>query len=138
MKLEDYDFTYVQRPFYVLWDTQGGIAELFCKVCGTRIAGYVERLVDIRQEPNGVRVEVKSLRFTRTEEYVEAKFEFWDGSFHVTNGCRNCVHTKLTSDQMYEIHIADLLNDGGSHTELAKVRVPRKVVIVRKDGGGIE
>jgi hypothetical protein len=130
------EYTYVQRPNYVLYGPNGELEELFCKVCGTAIGGMTEQVKGRRFE-HGQWIEERILRFRRFHNYVELKMDFQDGSAHVTNGCRNCLHEGLTSDQMYELHLADMELDGAPYTIKSKARVPKGVVAIRSDGGGL-
>jgi len=132
-------YDYVKRPNFVRFGPNGELEELFCKVCGTAIGGHTEQVKGRRFE-HGTWIEERILKFRRFHNYVELKMEFWDGSAHVTNGCSDCLGENLTSDQMYELHLADMemdLEGGGSHAEICKTRVPRRVVATRSDGGGL-
>lgn len=129
-------YTYVKRPAYIKVGPDGSLEELFCKVCGTAIGGMSTQVKGKRFE-NGQWIEEHILRFRRYHNYAELKLEFWDGSAHVTNGCRDCLHEGLTFDQMYELHCADMELDAGPHSKLCKTRAPKGVVAIRTDGGGI-
>lgn len=129
-------YDHVKRPSYVRFGPQGELEELFCKICGTAIGGMTEQVKGKRFE-NGHWIEERILRFRRFHNYAELKLEFHDGSAHVTNGCRNCLHEGLTFDQMHELHLADMELDAGPHTKVCKTRSPKKVVAIRTDGGGI-
>jgi len=132
-------YDHVKRSKFVRFGPNGELEELFCKMCGTAIGGMTEKVKGRRFE-NGVWIEERILQFRRFHNYVELKMEFWDGSAHVTSGCRDCLGESLTSDQMYELHLADMemdLEGGGSHAGICKTRVPRRVVAVRSDGGGL-
>jgi len=131
-------FTWVQRPDYVIFDSEGNIKEMFCKVCGDVIAAHEDRLKERKVGWGGKIIEVRQARFTRKNNYCELKMEFQDGSAHVTNGCTKCLHPNLSTDQLYELHRADLLLDGGQHTVRNLQRVPIEAVAIRQGGGGIE
>jgi len=45
--------------------------------------------------------------FTRNDFYTELKIAYEDGSFHITNGCKNCLHQSLTIDQLAQITEVD-------------------------------
>ena len=130
-------YDYVKRPNFVRYGPKGELEELFCKVCGSAIGGMTEQVKGRRFE-NNQWIEERILRFRRFHNYVEIKMEFQDGSAHVTNGCRNCLNEKLTFDQMYELHIADMEMEGDlPHVKQTKRRAPKRVVAIRSDGGGI-
>lgn len=130
-------YKFVQRPNYVMFGPNQELEELFCKICGTAIGGMHQALKGKRLNKQGVWIEEHVVRFRRFHNYAELKMEFQDGSAHVTNGCKTCLHENLTTDQLFELHIADMYMDGAEYTKGAVRRVPKKVVAVRTDGGGI-
>lgn len=93
----------LKRRNYVTYNSDGAIDRIFCKICGEAIAGTVEV-----PRGSGKLADQLIMRFRRFSNYTEAKFLFSDGHFHVTNGCRKCLTMALTSDQMKELHAADL------------------------------
>lgn len=113
---------------YVIFDKMGGIQKIFCKVCGSGIAGTTER-----PRGSGPMADQMVERFMRFPNYVEAKFEFDDGSFHVTSGCRDCVHAGIDRQTMLELYQADM----AEMKMPAGDRTPIQVIAV-KPGGGIE
>ena len=93
----------LKRPDYITYNEDGAIDRLFCKMCGEPIAGTVEA-----PRGSGAMASRLVMRFRRFPNYIEAKFLFDDGHFHVTNGCKNCITMGLTPTQMEELHAADL------------------------------
>jgi len=130
-------YEHIKRPNFVLYGPNGEMEELFCKMCGTAIMGMNEQVKGRRMGPDGKWIEERILRFRRFHNYAELKMEFWDGSAHVTNGCRDCLHEGLTFDQMYELHVCDMEMDGTLHTKINRRRVPKGITVIRHDGGGI-
>ncbi len=135
----------LKRPDYVVFDTDGSIKELFCKVCGTSIAG-MRNTVKGRHfdKTTGTWIQESVTRFQRSNLYAEMKIEFMDGSGHVTNGCATCLNKISTRGHEDEVLLALLNADmdieqkqGNKHTRLARDRVPSHVSVVRNDGGGI-
>lgn len=132
-----YEYKTVLRPNYVIYDDVGAIKELFCKVCGSAIAGVQESVRGMRQTRQGLWVEERVLAWRRFPNYAELKMEFEDGSFHVTNGCRNCLTEALTNEQLHELMHADMSMEGTENAEASKERVAARIVAIRTDGGGI-
>jgi len=131
------DYKFLQRPNYVILSETGELQELFCKVCGTAIAGQQDVVKGRRRSRSGDWIEEHIIQFRRYNNYAELKIEFKDGSFHVTNGCKTCLHENLTQLQMRELMHADMDLEGTENAENSKLRAPKRVVAVRTDGGGI-
>ncbi len=93
----------LKRPDYVTYNADKTIDRIFCKVCGEAIAGHIET-----PRGSGNMAEKTAIRWRRFPNYVEAKFLFDDGHFHITNGCSKCITMDLTPKQMEELHSADL------------------------------
>lgn len=93
----------LKRKDFVVYDDRRMVRELYCKVCGEQIAGMVPR-------PKGPGPEIGVLveKFTRFPNFADAKFHFNDGSFHVTNGCQNCLRLGLTPAEMLELYRCDM------------------------------
>lgn len=91
------------RSDYVQFAADGTIDKIFCKMCGVVIAS-----VEAIPIGSGPRAGKFVMHFQRHPNYVDAKFVFDDGHFHVTNGCKNCINMSLTSEQLEELHTADL------------------------------
>lgn len=82
------------RKDYAVTSKDGVVVELYCKVCGTKIAG---------EEGVG-----RYRRFVRYPAYVEMKFETEYG-FHVTNLCRVCTIVAAEDEALrQEIYDADM------------------------------
>jgi len=129
-------YYHLQRPNYVIYGPNGDIEELCCKMCGSVIGSMAEQVKGRRLTPQGW-VEERILRFRRHNTYAELKMEFRDGSFHVTNGCRTCLHENLTMEQLDELHCADMHQDMGAHSVPCMERYPIGIAAIRTDGGGI-
>lgn len=132
-----YQYKFVLRPKYVILDDVGAIKELFCKVCGTAIAGVQEMVRGRRQTRHGLWIEDHVHVWRRFPNYAELKMEFEDGSFHVTNGCNQCLTEGLTAEQLHELMHADMELEGTEGAEAAKERIALRSVAIRTDGGGI-
>lgn len=84
----------LQRPDYIILDAAGRVTQIFCKVCGTQI-GQMNKIG----------------RMVRTSEYIEAKIQCTDGSFHHTNGCDKCLHQSLPPSMLRKLMQADARYD---------------------------
>lgn len=131
------NYTYVQRPRYVLQGPMGDILELFCKICGSAIAGKRTQVTGRRRTMTGEWIEDHLQTFVRFNNYGEIKIEFEDGSFHVTNGCSQCLNINLAPDVLFELHNADMDVEESIGGEIARTKTPLRVVAIRTDGGGI-
>jgi hypothetical protein len=133
-------YTYALRPKYVLFGPDGKIEEIFCKVCGSAIAGMRSRIIGTRFDSvTNKWIETEVRQFSLLPNYTEIKMQFKDGSYHVANGCRSCLSAPLTPEQLHELHIADMELDDMIYPGKADhmARVPVGVVAIRYDGGGI-
>lgn len=88
----------IKRNF-VTYGPLGVVLALDCKICGARIAS-----TQLRPNPGAGH----TMKFTRSNLYAEIKFELDDGSYHVTNGCKNCLGMGLTPDVLQELFDADM------------------------------
>lgn len=68
--------------------------QIFCKACGTEIAGVV-----------GVG---RKAHFENHANYRELKILFDDGSMHVTNCCATCLPNLDNPTTLDKLHLADL------------------------------
>lgn len=109
------------RPDYIEADDSGVIKGIFCKVCGTKIAGMIDK-------PKGSGL---ALKFKRFPMYAEAKLRHSDGSFHVTNGCKKCF-MKLEYKIGQEIYEADM-----AEMNMPADRWVEAVVAVDTSGAGL-
>lgn len=102
------------RPVYVVYNTAGSLTELYCKLCGTQIAGIVGK------------------RFVRFPDYVELKFSVSDTAKHVTNLCKTCVVEADAPETLQLLYEADLdlifpqREDAGIKAALKTLR-PRRI-----------
>lgn len=133
-------YEYVLRPNYVIFGPGNRIEELFCKVCGSAIAGMQSTIKGRRLDPATKQwIEEHVLEFRRFHNYAELKMQFEDGSYHVTNGCKTCLSGTLPIEKLHELHIADMLIEDmiypGQEEHMS--RVPESAVAIRTDGGGI-
>lgn len=131
------EYKFVKRPNYVTYGEDKSVEEIFCKVCGSPIAGMRARSAGRRLTRDRQWVELVEIRFRRLSNYTDLKIQFEDGSYHVTNGCKNCLSENLTIEQMTELHVADMLLEDWPGRDLQITRVPLQVVAIRRDGGGI-
>lgn len=82
-------------PNFARRSRRGVLEQLLCKVCGQVIAFTT---------PSGVFIRDR-------QKYVEAKLRLADGSFHVTHGCKSCLHEATPIDtltRMYWVDMADM------------------------------
>ena len=93
----------LKRPNYISQTDAGGIAAIYCKVCGKQIAG-----------------------FKRNDDYGEVKLEMTGNTLHVTNGCQECIKRVVhqndlaTMQAMYQADIPYAMPYEAQH--------PRKVI----------
>lgn len=109
----------LSRPVFTIYRSDGEVDQLFCKVCGSMIGRYEE-----------------GFGLKRLPLYAELKMRFTDGSYHVTNGCIDCLSRIKTPEQMHELHQADLEESRTIFFERDIKRVPDEVVVVNQDGRG--
>jgi hypothetical protein len=132
-----YDWKFVKVLEFVRYDDHMQLQEIVCKVCGTVIAGMSEEVVKRGQNRNGETVVTMQRRFLRHHNYSEIKIQFTNNSFHVTNGCRNCLSESLTPDQLQELYWADVLRDPQSFTDNDRKRVAARVAALMRGAGGL-
>lgn len=128
----------VKRPEFIVYNEDGSIKELYCKLCGSAIAGEREMSRGLKHAKDGRQYEQLVMRFARFSNYVEAKMQFEDGSFHVTNGCTNCLTPNMGPDDMKRLHEADIAAMPEGFTVRDMHRTPKRIVKVSTDGKGIE
>lgn len=114
---------------------------LYCKVCGVKIAGVVERIKgDPTVDRFGSRVVTKIERFTRFSNFTEMKIALANGHFHITTGCSKCLTHGASKDLLRELMHADIEEQrpdlGNIVADQLKARVPLTVVGI-KEGGGL-
>lgn len=96
----------LKKPDYI--EHQGGIvSRVFCKMCGSTIAGMSQRPAG-----SGSQINRMVTRFKRFSSYAEAKFKCNDGSFHVTNGCKACLTGLSDLETMTALLAADMTEQG--------------------------
>lgn len=88
---------------FVTYGPRGEVKALFCKICGVNIADTIPR-------PGPHVNSVPVMRFSRNALYAEIKFDFDDGSFHVTNGCKDCLKMNLTPAVLQQLYDADMVD----------------------------
>ena len=113
------------RPNYITYTDTGAINNIFCKQCGTPIAGFVS--VPVTPTTRGI-------RWRRFPNYAEIKMEFDDGHFHVTNGCKACLSLGLSPGVLHELHNADMTE---MHITTDPDIAPMRVVAMDTTGVGI-
>ena len=113
-------------------DVQNGIVTgLYCKGCGTKIAGmvvdgarsHVERL-------SGRSVVFQTLIFMHFNNYREVLIEFDDDSRHVTHLCAVCVDSVAPADLelYYALDIEQWASEGAEIHEAWIARKPLRVL----------
>lgn len=127
-------YHFVKRPKFAIYNHSGAVEELFCKLCGSSIAGYRASL-DKGSSVDGQIMGTRTVRFMRSSIYAEMKIEFEDGSFHVTSGCSNCLNPNLSKAHLKELHVADMEQDPFPGSDKLAKRVPKRIVIVQVGGG---
>lgn len=133
-------YKFVQRPNYVGSSPGRPIEELFCKICGSAIAGMQSRIKGRRLDAATKQwIEEHVLEYKTFHNYAELKILFEDGSYHVTNGCKTCLSGDIPVEKLHELHTADLLHESQDYPgkELHLARVPVMAVAIRLDGGGM-
>jgi len=90
------------RRDYIEFDDHGTMNKMFCKMCGVQIAGQVPIPIESGFNPR------MAWKWQRFGNYAEAKIQFDDGHYHVTNGCQTCINMALTSEELEELHSADM------------------------------
>lgn len=112
---------------FVTYGPKGVVLALDCKLCGTRIASTQLR-------PGPLPNSVPKPKFSRNNMYAEIKFQFDDGSYHVTNGCKNCLSKDMPPEVLQELFEADM-EDALVHAKGGAK--PTKVVVLDHTAGGI-
>lgn len=92
---------------FIEYDTDGSIKKMFCKICGTPIAGTV-----YRPKGSGLKIDQLVEKFIRFPVYAEMKMECNDGSYHVTHGCKDCITTMQPIKVLRELYISDMEEAG--------------------------
>lgn len=111
----------LKRPDFVTYNAEGSLDRIYCKVCGEEIAGLVDR-----PKGSGVKNAVLVSRFIRFPNYAEIKMIFDDISYHVTNGCKTCLHEGMPLETLLELYKADCAEQGtepGSRRPVEVVQV---------------
>lgn len=86
----------------IVYGSRGELQTMYCKVCGDKIA-------DTQMRPTRAGNDApKAPKFTRLNNYGEAKIKTNYGAFHVTAGCRSCIGTGTSMDTFTELFHADL------------------------------
>lgn len=117
------------KPEYVRWE-RGGIAEVFCKVCGVTIRKMMatEQQPEVRRVGNQTIVR-EQVALSSLANYREARLLCDDGSAHVTPLCVSCVD-KLTDEahreECYALDLKQWSKEGAVSDELA-TRNPEKL-----------
>lgn len=117
----------LRKKDFVTYGPKGSVLALDCKICGTRIASTYLR-------PGPFPASVPIPKFSRNNLYAEIKFEFDDGSYHVTNGCKNCLGKDMSPELLQELFNADM-EDALVHAKAGAK--PTKVVVLDTTAGGI-
>lgn len=131
------DWQFVKCLEFVRYDEHMHLQEILCKICGTSIAGMSEELVSRGQDRHGQTLITMQRRFIRHHNYAEVKIQFTNNSFHVTNGCRDCLSESLTPDQLQELYWADVLREPMSFTDNDKKRIAQRVAALMRGSGGL-
>jgi len=124
--------TIVKVADFAIMKPDGTLTRLHCKICGVVIGETGTRTLDRIRDPGGNIVERVMESFLRNDLYTEMKIAYDDGSAHVTNGCRTCLTTALTMDELAQLTRADEIDLELPHRE------GKPIAIVKiKAGGGI-
>lgn len=99
------------RPNFIERSSGGGITGIYCKLCGMQIAHPFNN------------------RIVYSQQYMEIKLQFEDGSFHVTNLCKVCAadigdHPDKM-EALYEADIAEMAEQVPSLADLSGKGAPR-------------
>lgn len=114
---------------FIEYDSDGAIKRMFCKICGTAIAGTT-----YRPKGSGLKIDQLVEKFIRFPVYAEMKLECNDGSFHVTHGCKDCITTMQPIAVLRELWRSDL-EEAGMVPPLGVE--PLGVVAIDTTGSGI-
>lgn len=123
----EHDKKTVHKRDFVTYSPEGSVTELYCKVCGVKIAGMALR--------SGPHINsIPQWKFSRNNFYAEIKIAFDDGSHHVTNGCKNCLSSNMDPELLAELFDVDMEDLGSVDKRNGK---PTQVVVYDATGGGI-
>lgn len=133
------NYKYVKCPNFITQDSStGAMKALQCKLCGVVIADTVDRTVGFERTRGGQLIKVVRRQMTRFGNYCEIKIAFADPNyFHVTHGCRGCMHMGLHPSILAEIHAADQEVSPDGYTAKEKAQTPVGVVALQSDQSGI-
>ena len=131
------NWNFVRCLDFVRYDDHMQLQEILCKVCGTSIAGMSEEVVSRGQDRNGQTIITMQRRFLRHHNYAEIKIKFTNGSFHVTNGCSNCLSESLLPEQLQELFWVDVMREPASFTDSDRKRIAERVSALMRGTGGL-
>lgn len=117
----------LKRRDFITYGPKGLVLAVACKICGTQIANTQEK-------PGPFPDSAPVKRFMRSNLYAEIKFEFDDGSYHVTNGCKNCLSKDMSPELLEQLFLADMEDALVNSKAGAK---PTKVVVLDHTAQGI-
>jgi hypothetical protein len=128
----------IQASSYVKRDPgTGAVVSLQCKVCGDTIADTQDRTTAYEVTRSGERVKVVKRQYVHFANYTEAKIEFTDGSFHITNGCDKCLTAHMSLAVVKEMYRADQEDSPDGYTDIEQAREPARIVRVVRGTEGI-
>jgi aspartate/tyrosine/aromatic aminotransferase len=99
----------------------GKITALYCKRCGTQIADVNDK---------------GELR--RFSNYAEIKMRFTDKSSHISNGCKSCLTSDMSNDDLKELHDADMREAPTAMMIKHLERKPQTITVISTDQRGIQ
>lgn len=96
----------LKMPKFAIYGPNGEVNALYCKCCGEQIASTQPR-------PHGPLGDHRP-RFSRHNNYTEIKILLENlstriPSYHITNGCRDCLQPNMDADRLQELYLADML-----------------------------
>lgn len=97
----------LKRPDFVTYDADGSLDAIYCKMCGVKIAGLLER-----PKGSGPKNTVMVTKFIRFPNYAEIKMIFDDISYCITNGCSTCLHEGMPANDLLDLYNADCAEQG--------------------------
>lgn len=131
-------YSFVTCPDFVK-KSGNEVTEIRCKVCGTLIAGVIDRPGGVKITVNGGRVERRIEKFSRFHNFTELKIGLADGNFHITTGCERCLVHNLNTAQLRELMVADIEEQradlGNVLADRLAQRAPLAVVGIKLGGG---
>lgn len=100
----------LSRFDYIDRGTDGAYEQIYCKLCGVLIKGYVVHGDwEETKEINGQIVKFQRLVMAETPIYEEMEMDFdGDISLHVTPMCTKCSNKPLSQSQLEDLFVADL------------------------------